>query len=78
MFVEEAGVILVDIIVIDHICQVLGDEVHVGLGSGLDGRFGAADTPTGINTVAISIIIHERIMAWLLQNAAGWRAATSP
>ncbi|MBK8903254.1 MAG: membrane dipeptidase [Anaerolineaceae bacterium] len=37
---------------IDHICQVLGDATHVGIGSGLDGRFGAADTPTGINSVA--------------------------
>ncbi len=36
---------------IDHICQVLGNAAHVGLGSGLGGRFGAADTPTGINSV---------------------------
>lgn len=37
---------------IDHICQVLGDAAHVGLGSGLGGRFGAADSATGLNSVA--------------------------
>lgn len=37
---------------IDHICQVLGDASHVGLGSGLGGRFGAVDIPTGIYSVA--------------------------
>ncbi|MCB8980980.1 MAG: membrane dipeptidase [Ardenticatenaceae bacterium] len=37
---------------IDHICQVLGDAVHVGIGSGLGGRFGAADLPLGVNSVA--------------------------
>jgi membrane dipeptidase len=36
---------------IDHICQVLGDAVHVGLGTGLDGRFGAADLPSGLDSV---------------------------
>lgn len=36
---------------IDHVCQVLGDADHVGLGSGLDGRFGAADLPMGIDSV---------------------------
>ena len=37
---------------IDHICQVLGDAAHVGIGSGLGGRFGAADLPLGVNSVA--------------------------
>ena len=37
---------------IDHICQVLGDAEHVGLGSGLAGGFGTADVPTGIQSVA--------------------------
>jgi membrane dipeptidase len=36
---------------IDHICQVLGDAAHVGLGSGLGGPFGAADLPTGMDSV---------------------------
>ena len=34
---------------LDHICQLLGDAAHVGLGSGL--TFDAADAPTGINSV---------------------------
>ena len=36
---------------IDHVCQVLGDAAHVGLGSGLGGPFGAADLPTGMDSV---------------------------
>lgn len=36
---------------IDHVCQLLGDAAYVGLGSGLGGSFGAADLPTGIDSV---------------------------
>ncbi len=36
---------------IDHVCQVLGDAAHVGLGSGLGGPFGAADLPMGMESV---------------------------
>ncbi len=36
---------------IDHVCQVLGDAEHVGLGTGLGGAFGVAELPTGINSV---------------------------
>lgn len=39
-------------VTIDHVCQVLGDATHVGLGSDLDGGFGAEETPKGIETVA--------------------------
>ena len=35
---------------IDHICQVLGDSDHVGIGSDFDGGIGAADVPFEINT----------------------------
>lgn len=49
---------------IDHICQVLGDALHVGLGSGLDGRFGAADLPIGLDSVtdlnAIGVALKQR------------------
>ncbi|MFZ1400945.1 MAG: membrane dipeptidase [Candidatus Promineifilaceae bacterium] len=49
---------------IDHICQVLGDAAHVGLGSGLGGPFGAADLPTGLDSVldlaAIGTGLQER------------------
>ncbi len=37
---------------IDHVCQVVGDAAHVGLGSDFDGGFGADDTPPELDTVA--------------------------
>lgn len=37
---------------IDHICQVTGSARHVGLGSDVDGGFGAEAMPVGIDTVA--------------------------
>jgi membrane dipeptidase len=37
---------------IDHVCQVIGDAAHVGLGSDFDGGFGADDTPPALDTVA--------------------------
>ncbi len=37
---------------IDHVCQLLGNADHVGIGSDMDGGFGAEDTPTGIDSSA--------------------------
>jgi membrane dipeptidase len=37
---------------IDHVCQVVGDAAHVGLGSDFDGGLGAEDTPPELDTVA--------------------------
>ncbi len=37
---------------IDHVCQVVGDAAHVGIGSDFDGGFGAESAPAGIDTVA--------------------------
>jgi membrane dipeptidase len=37
---------------IDHVCQLVGDARHVGLGSDFDGGFGAESTPAGLDTVA--------------------------
>jgi membrane dipeptidase len=37
---------------VDHVCQVLGDAAHVGLGSDLDGGFGAESAPAELDTVA--------------------------
>lgn len=37
---------------IDHVCQVVGDAAHVGIGSDFDGGFGAGETPVEMNTVA--------------------------
>lgn len=37
---------------IDHICQLVGDAKHVGLGSDFDGGFGYPDVPQGIDSIA--------------------------
>jgi membrane dipeptidase len=37
---------------IDHICQLAGDAVHVGLGTDFDGGFGWPSVPYEINTIA--------------------------
>ncbi|MBN1812672.1 MAG: membrane dipeptidase [Anaerolineae bacterium] len=37
---------------VDHVCQVVGDVTHVGLGSDFDGGFGAESAPLGMDTVA--------------------------
>jgi len=39
-------------VAIDHVCQVVGDSDHVGLGSDFDGGIGAGDTPEALDTVA--------------------------
>nr|HID14202.1 peptidase [Anaerolineae bacterium] len=38
--------------VVDHVCQVVGDAVHAGLGSDFDGGFGAESAPAELDTVA--------------------------
>ncbi|MCL4261901.1 MAG: membrane dipeptidase [Anaerolineae bacterium] len=37
---------------IDHMCQLTGSAAHVGIGSDLDGGFGAADIPAELDSVA--------------------------
>ena len=37
---------------IDHVCQLLGDARHVGIGSDMDGGFGLNATPAEINSSA--------------------------
>jgi membrane dipeptidase len=37
---------------IDHICQILGDATHVGLGTDMDGGFGKDDIPTPMDSIA--------------------------
>ena len=37
---------------IDHICQLTGDALHVGIGSDIDGGFGRDETPVELDTVA--------------------------
>ncbi|HYG18116.1 MAG TPA: membrane dipeptidase [Ohtaekwangia sp.] len=36
----------------DHICQLAGNCLHVGIGSDLDGAFGKEQSPTDIETIA--------------------------
>jgi membrane dipeptidase len=37
---------------IDHICQLAGNSLHIGIGSDLDGAFGYEQSPCGIDTIA--------------------------
>jgi membrane dipeptidase len=37
---------------VDHVCQVVGDAAHVGLGSDFDGGFGAEGAPAEMDTIA--------------------------
>jgi len=47
------AVTLADVVAaIDHVCQVVGDAAHVGVGSDFDGGFGAESAPAGLDTVA--------------------------
>jgi membrane dipeptidase len=36
----------------DHICQIAGNTLHVGIGSDLDGAFGKEQSPADIETIA--------------------------
>lgn len=37
---------------IDHICQLAGNALHVGIGSDLDGGYGTEQSPLDVNTIA--------------------------
>lgn len=37
---------------IDHICQLAGNALHVGIGSDLDGGYGLEQSPMDVNTIA--------------------------
>jgi membrane dipeptidase len=37
---------------VDHICQIAGNTLHIGIGSDLDGAFGKEQCPTDIETIA--------------------------
>ena len=49
---------------IDHVCQITGSPAHVGIGSDLDGGFGAESIPDGLDTVgdlwSIGGVLRER------------------
>lgn len=48
----------------DHICQLAGNSLHIGIGSDLDGAFGKEQCPTDIETIAdlqkIAILLSRR------------------
>jgi len=49
---------------IDHICQLSGDALHVGIGTDLDGAFGKEQCPIDIETIAdlqkVSLLLSEK------------------
>ncbi len=45
--------------IIDHVCQVTGSANHIGIGTDIDGGFGAEDIPEGIDTVADLLLIGD-------------------
>jgi len=49
---------------IDHICQLAGNALHVGIGTDLDGGFGREQSPADINTIAdlqkLPNLLHKR------------------
>jgi membrane dipeptidase len=48
----------------DHICQLAGNALHIGIGSDLDGAFGKEQSPYDIETIAdlerIPFLLHKR------------------
>jgi membrane dipeptidase len=47
---------------IDHICQILGDSEHVGIGSDLDGGFGVDHIPAEMESVADLRLISAHLL----------------
>ena len=37
---------------LDHICQIAGNALHVGMGTDLDGAFGKEQSPFDLDTIA--------------------------
>lgn len=37
---------------VDHICQLVGNDQHVAIGSDLDGGYGTEQTPSGLDSIA--------------------------
>lgn len=62
---------------IEHVCELAGDRAHVGLGSDMDGGFGADCLPTGIDTPADLVRILEALAArgWSDDDLAGFAHA---
>ena len=46
---------------IDHVCQLLGNAAHVGIGSDLDGGFGREDIPAEMDNIADMPLIAAKL-----------------
>jgi len=46
---------------LDHICQLAGNCLHVGIGSDLDGAFGKEQCPYDLNTIADLQLLKEKL-----------------
>ena len=62
---QSANVSLMDVIThIDHVCQIAGNALHVGIGSDLDGAFGREQTPQDLETIAdltkLSVLLDDK------------------
>jgi membrane dipeptidase len=62
---EQAGVKLMNIVDhIDHVCQLAGNDCHVGIGTDLDGGFGREQSPIDLDTIAdlqrLPDLLHQR------------------
>lgn len=59
---------------IEHVCQLANSRNHIGLGSDMDGGFGADGLPEGINTPTDLIKICDALSArdWSDQDIAGF------
>lgn len=49
---------------IDHICQLAGNSLHVGIGTDLDGGFGKEQCPSDIDTIADLAKIPNLLKEW--------------
>jgi membrane dipeptidase len=49
---------------IDHVCQLVGDADHVGIGTDFDGGFGLDQVPNGLDSVADLRLIGEALQAY--------------
>lgn len=54
---------------IDHMCQIMGDAAHVGLGTDMDGGFGADDIPAPLDTIADLPLLAERLKQYGYEEA---------
>ncbi len=62
---------------IEHVCELVGSTKHIGLGSDMDGGFGADGLPEGINTPSDLTLITDALSAkgWADEDIANFTSA---